>query len=153
MSTKQTIDESDLSLKLFVVLNRALQSIEKQIIKDIKNHGLNLSEFAVLELLYNKGDQPIQKIGQKILLASSSMTYVIDKLEKKQFLKRRACPNDRRVTYAVITEKGQSLFDDIFPQHKKAINHIMGGLNAGEKELVIDQLKKLGYFAQNLECT
>lgn len=153
MSTEQTIHESDLSLKLFVVLNRALQSIEKQIIKDIKNHGLNLSEFAVLELLYSKGDQPIQKIGQKILLASSSMTYVIDKLEKKQFLKRRACPNDRRVTYAVITEKGQELFDDIFPKHREAIDKIMGGLNAGEKELMIDQLKKLGYFAQNLECT
>src|SRR5699024_7059989 len=149
MTQKKTINESDLSLKLFVVLNRALQSIEKQIIKDIKHHGLNLSEFAVLELLYNKGDQPIQRIGQKVLLASSSMTYVIDKLEKKQFLKRRPCPNDRRVTYAVITQKGKHLLGDVFPKHKEAINQIMGGLNNEEKELMINQLKKLGYFAQN----
>lgn len=150
MSPDKFTEESDLSLKLFVVLTRALQAVEKQVIKDIKSHGLNLSEFGVLELLYNKGDQPIQKIGQKILLASSSMTYVIDKLEKKQYLKRRACPNDRRVTYATITEKGKYLMDDIFPKHKEAIDHIMGGLNSKEKEVVIDQLKKLGYHAQNI---
>ena len=35
-------------------------------IKEINNQGLNLTEFGVLELLYHKGDQPIQKIGQKI---------------------------------------------------------------------------------------
>jgi len=148
MNSEKITQDSDLSLKLFVVLNRALQSIEKQVIKDIKNHGLNLSEFAVLELLYNKGDQPIQKIGQKVLLASSSMTYVVDKLETKEYLKRRACPNDRRVTYATLTELGKQLMDDIFPEHKKAIDHIMGGLNYEEKESMIDQLKKLGYYDQ-----
>src|SRR5690625_2985066 len=129
MNSENTVEENALSLKLFVVLTRALQSIEKHVIADIKNHGLNLSEFAVLELLYNKGDQPIQKIGQKVLLASSSMTYVVDKLEKKQYLKRRACPNDRRVTYATLTEKGKQLMDDIFPEHEKAIEHIKGGMN------------------------
>ena len=150
MSKEKITEESDLSLKLFVVLTRALQSVEKQIVKDIKKHGLNLSEFAVLELLYNKGDQPIQKIGQKVLLASSSMTYVVDKLEKKEYLRRRACSEDRRVTYATITEKGKILMDDIFPKHKEAIDQTMGGLNSNEKEAMIEQLKKLGYYAQEL---
>lgn len=64
---------------------------------------MNPTEFAVLELLYHKGQQPLQQIGGKILLASGSITYVVDKLEKKGFLERVACPNDRRVTYAAIT--------------------------------------------------
>ncbi|MUK89253.1 MarR family transcriptional regulator [Ornithinibacillus sp. L9] len=142
--------DSDLSVKLFVVLTRALQSVEKQVVKDIKSHGLNLTEFSVLELLYHKGDQPIQIIGQKVLLASSSITYVVDKLEEKEFLKRRACPSDRRVTYATISEKGETLMDDIFPKHKEAMREIMGGLEAEEKELVIGYLKKLGLYAQGL---
>ncbi|ASK60750.1 MarR family transcriptional regulator [Virgibacillus phasianinus] len=138
------------SLKLFVVLTRALQSIEKQVTKDIKSHGLNLTEFSVLELLYHKGEQPIQRIGQKILLASSSITYVVDKLEKKEYLGRKACPNDRRVTYASITEKGSKLMDDIFPKHIEAMDEILAGLDSDEKENMIEQLKKLGYHAQDL---
>lgn len=140
----------DVSLKLFVVLSRAMQSITKQVEEDIKSYGLNPTEFAVLELLFNKGDQPIQKIGDKILLASSSLTYVVDKLEKKQYLKRKPCPNDRRVTYASITDSGDELFRDIFPKHTEAIQQIFGGLDSEEKLDMIEQLKKLGYHAKGL---
>lgn len=140
--------DSELSLKLFVVLTRALQSIEKHAVKDIKSHGLNLTEFAVLELLYHKGDQPIQAIGQKVLLASSSITYVVDKLEKKMYLERKACPKDRRVTYADLTEAGRTLMDEVFPQHEQMIHELFSGLNRAEKETMIQQLKQLGFYAE-----
>ena len=145
-----SINNEDLSLKLFVVLSRAVQSVTKRVEEDIKRYGLNPTEFAVLELLFNKGDQPIQKIGEKILLASSSITYVVDKLEKKQLLVRKPCPKDRRVTYASITSEGNELLSNIFPQHKEAIHQIFGGLDVCEKEKMIEQLKKLGYHAQGL---
>ena len=145
-----SISQQDLSLKLFVVLSRAVQSITKRVEEDIKNYDLNPTEFAVLELLFNKGDQPIQKIGEKILLASSSITYVVDKLEKKKFLIRKPCPKDRRVTYASITPEGKELMSTIFPKHKEAIQKIFGGLDFEEKEIMIAQLKKLGFHAQEL---
>lgn len=142
--------ESELSLKLLVVMNRALESVEKMVIKDIKSHGLNQTEFAVLELLYNKGEQPIQQIGKKVLLASSSITYVVDKLEEKGHLERKACPTDRRVTHAHITEKGRALMKEIFPKHREAVNDIFANLSISEKETLIEQLKKIGYFAEDL---
>lgn len=141
--------EEDVSLKLFVVLTRTLQAIKKRAEEDIKKYGLNPTEFAVLELIYNKGDQPIQKIGDKVLIASSSITYVVDKLEQKQLLRRKPCPNDRRITYATITEEGKKLMDDIFPNHRQAIFEIFSGLNLEEKQALIVELKKLGFYAQN----
>lgn len=150
MGTNDIQRDQDASLKLFVVLSRALEAIEKQIVKNVKGYGLNLTEFAVLELLFHKGDQPIQKIGQKILLASSSITYVVDKLEEKNYLVRKSCPTDRRVTYASITEEGKKLMEEIFPKHKEAMRQIMGGLSIDEKELMIEKLKKLGHYAQTL---
>lgn len=59
------INDESLSLKLFVILSRELQSITKRIEKDIKIYGLNPIEFAVLKLLYSKGNQPIQKLGEQ----------------------------------------------------------------------------------------
>src|SRR5690625_2624140 len=111
MDTNYTKQDESLSLKLFVVLSRASQSIKKRVEEDIKCLGLNPTEFAVLELIYSKGDQPIQKIGEKILIASSSITYVVDKLEQKNYLKRKPCPKDRRVTHATITEEGKNIMD------------------------------------------
>ena len=148
--TPSQIQDEELSLKLFVVLTRTLDSIRKIIEDDIKSLGLNPTEFAVLELIYHKGDQPIQKIGEKVLIASSSITYVVDKLEQKQLVKRKPCANDRRITFATITLKGNNLMDTIFPKHTEAINEIMSGLTSGEKENMINELKKLGYYAESI---
>lgn len=146
----KTYSEEETALRLFVILNRAQEAVRKATIKDVKKHGLNLSEFAVLELLYHKGEQPIQLIGKKVLLASSSITYVVDKLEKKGYLTRQACAKDRRVIYAHITEKGIALMDEIFPKHQAALAHILSGLSQTEKETAIVLLKKLGLFADTL---
>nr|MBA5585441.1 MarR family transcriptional regulator [Anaerobacillus isosaccharinicus]QOY36241.1 MarR family transcriptional regulator [Anaerobacillus isosaccharinicus] len=144
------VDETNLSLKLFIVLSRATRAIHDLAEEDIRTYGLNPTEFAVLELLYHKGDQPIQQIGKKVLLSSGSITYVVDKLEKKQLLLRKSCPKDRRVTYAVITEQGKELMDEIFPKHKEAIETIFSGLEVSEKSQLIELLKKLGFHARAL---
>lgn len=140
-------EELDQSLKLFIVLSRANRSVMEHVHKFIQQHGMNPTEFAVLELLYHKGKQPLQQIGGKILLASGSITYVIDKLEKKSFLERIACPNDRRVTYAQITEAGKEMIESMFPDHEKRIHSILSVLTSEEQEVAISLLKKIGHYA------
>ncbi len=144
------MSESKQSLKLFIVLSRAFKAINEEINKHIQENGLNPTEFAVLELLYHKGDQPLQQIGGKILLASGSITYVVDKLEKKGLLNRVACPNDRRVTYAQISEDGRVMIDRIFPDHENRIHELMSTLTLDEKEEAIGLLKKLGLSIKDL---
>ncbi|WP_226654669.1 MarR family winged helix-turn-helix transcriptional regulator [Pseudalkalibacillus hwajinpoensis] len=142
--------DRELSLKLFIVLARASRSVTDHIKTDIQRYGLNPTEFAVLELLYHKGNQPLQQIGEKILLASGSITYVVDKLEGKGYLKRNPCPNDRRITHAVITDEGKELMDRIFPEHELQVQSIFAGLDEQEKETAITLLKKLGHYAEEL---
>jgi len=131
-------------LKLLVVMLRAAQTVEDLVKKDMRSYGINPTEFAVLELLYHKGDQPIQKIGEKILLASSSITYVVDRLEEKGFVKRVDSSEDRRVKFASLTIKGKELMEEVFPKHEKRIEEIFSILNEGEIDLAIKLLKKIG---------
>ena len=143
--------KEDPSLRLFVVLSKAYRSITDQVKRDIQQQGLNPTEFGVLEMLYHQGEQPLQKIGDKILLASGSITYVVDKLQQKGLLERKPCPNDRRITYAAISEEGRKLLHSIFPDHWKKIEEITGGLSNEEKEQLIPMLKKLGQYADELD--
>jgi MarR family 2-MHQ and catechol resistance regulon transcriptional repressor len=146
---ENTQTDIEQSLKLFIVLSRAHRAINDQVNKQITSFGLNPTEFAVLELLYHKGDQPLQQIGGKILLASGSITYVVDKLEQKQLLTRKACEKDRRVTFAQITENGKQLIERIFPAHQERLNEIVGILSEEEKQTVINLMKKVGYHARD----
>ncbi|GGE39215.1 MarR family transcriptional regulator [Pullulanibacillus camelliae] len=146
-----TLENEALSLKLFVILSRTYRTIADRVAKDIRSHGLNPTEFGVIELLYHKGEQPIQQIGGRVLLASGSMTYVIDKLEKKELIRRQPCPKDRRVIYAVLTEKGTALMDTIFPSHQEALAKLLAGLDEDEKRTCMELLKKMSFYAQKLE--
>ncbi|WP_170006782.1 MarR family winged helix-turn-helix transcriptional regulator [Bacillus fonticola] len=136
--------ETSASLKLFVVLSRAYKSINEYVNTYIQKEGLNPTEFAVLELLYHKGDQALQQIGGKILIASGSITYVVDKLEKKGLVKRIACPKDRRVTYGQITQEGRALLDEFFPKHEARIHEVLSSLSNEEKEQAIHWMKRIG---------
>lgn len=137
-------NQSKESLKLFVVLSKAHRAISDYTNKFIVEAGLNPTEFAVLEMLYHKGDTPLQKIGDQILIASGSITYVVDKLEKKGFMVRAHCKKDRRVIYAKITDEGTKFMDDFFPNHEQKIDEIMSVLTLEEKQKMIELLKQIG---------
>ncbi|WP_426450924.1 MarR family winged helix-turn-helix transcriptional regulator [Paenibacillus sp. S-38] len=142
-------DSHAASLKLLVVLSKAYKTIMDRAVKDMKQYGLSPSEFTILEVLYTKGRIPLQQIGEKILITSGTITYNIDKLEKKGLLNRVPCKEDRRVVYAEITSAGNELFDRIFPGHADTIHALMQGLAAEEKEKAVELLKKLGKGAED----
>ncbi|MFF2091848.1 MarR family winged helix-turn-helix transcriptional regulator [Paenibacillus sp. NPDC058174] len=139
-----TNDEQQTALKLLVVLSKSFKSVMDVAVKDIKSYGLSSTEFGILEVLYAKGRIPIQQIGDRVLITSGTMTYNIDKLENKGYLKRVPCSHDRRVTYAEITDVGRKLFDDIFPQHAQRIETVMNSLTLEEQKQAIELLKVLG---------
>jgi MarR family transcriptional regulator, 2-MHQ and catechol-resistance regulon repressor len=113
-------------------------------VKDMKQYGLSASEFTILEVLYHKGTIALQQIGEKVLITSGSITYNIDKLEKRELLKRVPSADDRRVIHAELTAEGRELFDNIFPKHASFVEQMMPSLSKEEKHKLTELLKKLG---------
>lgn len=146
MSTAAVTDR-ELSLKLWVVLSRAYRAIARQLRRDVERHGLVVSEFGTLEVLYHKGDLPVGDVSERVLLTSGSMTHVIDKLERRGLLARRRCSEDQRITYLTITPAGRALMTAIFPAHAEAIRRATAGLGPDEKRILVSLLKRLGLAA------
>ncbi|SUM73186.1 MarR family winged helix-turn-helix transcriptional regulator [Staphylococcus saprophyticus] len=143
------MNRTQISLNTFVGLNRTLDHLMKIVKTDVQRYGLNVTEFAVMELLYNKGDQPIQRIGNRVLIASSSITYVVDKLEEKGCVVRQRNEKDKRVTNASLTDKGRSMMDEIFPDHASTLESTFSVLTDEEITVLQTALKKLS--AQPIE--
>ena len=127
----------------YLLLMKTTKVIQERIRTEMIKNKLNLTEFSVLEVLYLKGKQTIQQIGTSILIASGSMTYVIDRLEQKGLLKRNGCPNDRRVIYVELTEEGLCLMNEIMPTHRDLVNDMFGSLNDEESQTMVKLLEKL----------
>ena len=129
--------------KVVIGIMRASNLLIDDLKKTLKNYPVNVTEFAVMEFLYSKGEKSIQEIRDRILLASGSATYVVDNLEKKGYVNRKISQKDKRVTYIKLTEVGKKLMDDIFPIHKINTKKIFDDLTEEELDTLKEILKKI----------
>ncbi|WP_458461808.1 MarR family winged helix-turn-helix transcriptional regulator [Paenibacillus sp.] len=143
-------EQSQIDLRLFRVWIKASKTVFDDVTKDIESYGISNENFMVLELLYNKGPHTVQNISVKFSIPSGSITYVVDKLEKKELVKREPSPTDRRSSNVVITDKGQALFKEIFPQHVEVISKNLSYITNEEKIQLTNLLKKLGLGASKI---
>ncbi|WP_085993562.1 MarR family winged helix-turn-helix transcriptional regulator [Oceanobacillus senegalensis] len=141
----------NLALKAFVVLLKANKTLEEVTKKDISDHGMRTSDFTIMEALYHKGQQTIKQISEAVLINTGSITYVIDKLEKKGLLERSPCKEDRRVVYIQLTKKGKDLMAEIFPLHQKVIEEVFEDISDEEKRVIIDVLKRVGKKGEQMK--
>lgn len=131
------------SLKTYIALKRSINGIESKTRKFVGSFGLNLNEFAVLEILYHKGKRTTQQIKEGILIANSSTTYIVDKLCDKGLVKREFAPEDRRVINVEITESGRKLMDELFPTHAEQLTANFDKLSEYDITEIRQLLKKM----------
>ena len=125
--------------KLIIALGRTYRNAHRKSSELFREKGLTLAQFTVLELLYNRGEQTVQSIIDKVLSSSGNITVVVRNLEQMGLVGRRDNPEDGRSYLIGITPKGKALMDETFA----ALEEAFSKLTTEEKETVVALLKKL----------
>ncbi|MEG4586400.1 MarR family transcriptional regulator [Microcoleus sp. MOSTC5] len=63
----------------------------------------------------------LSDLAEKALLSRSNLTHLVDRLEKAGLLYRKRCPSDRRGTYAVLTEAGLAMQQQMWTVYAEGI--------------------------------
>jgi MarR family 2-MHQ and catechol resistance regulon transcriptional repressor len=134
--------------RLWLVMARAYRAMGSYIEGSFAAQGIGLSDFMVLEVLLHKGPQTISSIGDKVLLASASMTSAIDRLESHRLVRRRSCDSDRRIRLVELTDEGRRFIVEIYGRHEKDLEFIASELSNEERRALYEGLKKIGLAAQ-----
>jgi DNA-binding MarR family transcriptional regulator len=82
-----------------------------------REHGLTLSSYEVLLLLSQASDHSLRmgNLADLLLLSRSGLTRLVDRLAGRDLVERHSCPDDRRGTYARLTEAGLEKFKQARP--------------------------------------
>jgi len=137
----------DPALELWVVLARAFDAVARHARASVAGFGLGETEFGVLEALYHKGALPVCEVQRRILVESSSTTYVVDKLVTRGLVRRERSADDRRVILLQLTARGRGLMDRIFPPHADVIRAAVGALSPRDQARATRLIRKLGLGA------
>ncbi len=149
---KKTKPKSNTSgIHAWLILWKTARSVETYAHRCIQSLELGVSDFGVLEALLHKGDLPINALGNKVLLTSSSMTAAVDRLASQGLVERKNDPDDRRTRVVSLTQKGQKLIERAFKQHSHDMEQIMSPLSEQERNTLIELLHKLGHHAETIK--
>lgn len=139
--------ETAAALKLWVILSRAHASISAHAVAHAADHGLSLTEFAILEALFHRGRMVLGEIQRRILVSSGGITFLVDRLAEKGLVVRQECPEDRRAKYVSLTREGTRFIRELFPSHAQVLAEAMKGLTQAEQQDAAGLLRTLGKTA------
>ncbi len=135
-----------------LILWKAAKAIDKVDQASIAGTGIQLSEFAILEVLLHKGPLPINTIGDKVLLTSGSMTAAVNRLEAKGLVQRLKDPSDGRRCQVALTVSGRRTIESAFKKHENNLEKIADVLTEDERAELVRLLKILGQHAERVNA-
>lgn len=123
---------------------RVQQIIQSAVDGALKPHGLTFARYEALVLLTfsRRSALPMRVMGERLQLHPTSVTNIVDRLEKDGLVKRMPHPTDRRTTLVEITEDGRARREAA----TEAVNSIdfgLTGLTSRQTEQLTDLLTKV----------
>lgn len=137
------------SLQLILSIGRGFKFVDDYVRPRMQKHGLTMTEFSVLMVLWHGGPTPLGELSERILLTGASTTYTVKKLEKRGLIARESRRDDKRVVMGVITDKGRTLARKIAPLHATDLAEAMHRLSTAEKKTATQLLRKLRGLGPN----
>ena len=117
-----------------LAINRALKPVLDEL-------GLTYLQYIVLVALYERDDQIVSALGDKLFLDSSTLTPLLKRMEAMGHLTRQRDPADERQVRVRITPQGRSVREKAFAYRGGMIEAM--GLSAGEYWQLREQMGKL----------
>lgn len=143
MNTQHNI--VDLARELGRAISEMRTCMRQTLQVKIREHNVDLS-FELLEILgflFRKNGVNQQEIADVIVKDKSSMTYLIDNLEKRGMVERREDQNDRRSKLIYLTEKGRALEKELSPWIHEMYEKATMELNPDDLQVALSLIQKM----------
>ncbi|MBI4723814.1 MAG: MarR family transcriptional regulator [Rhodomicrobium sp.] len=121
-------------------LIQLVTSVEADLSKKLQlKHGIGLTQYRALFYLAaaKNSELRMQDLAAQLQLDQSSVTRVVERLERLGLTIRDVCPNDKRGVYTVLTEAGRQRLDDARPEYERQIALV---LNDGKTRDVLSSV-------------
>lgn len=120
------------------VLNSTQNAVHAYFREKLQPFGVTPIQYSLLKCLWEEDTQTPTQLAQTLQVDSSTVTGLLERLEKKQLIIRRYSQEDRRSVYVCLEDEGRKLQDGI----EEAIREANVAITAGMTDSEVKHLKK-----------
>jgi DNA-binding MarR family transcriptional regulator len=134
-------------LEAVIYLSTETRRITKELARRANLTGPQLTVVKILETI---GDLSLSELSDKIRAQNSTVTGIIDRMEREGLVQRVRSSEDRRVIRIHLTEKGAKLARDIPVEPMEILRGALAGLTTAETK---DFLRIMTKIAKRIQAT
>lgn len=143
--TKQRCDDERITA--FGMLLEAHAAVTHAVSRDLEaTAGMPITWFEVLVRLSRSPGQALRMsdLAAQVALSHSGLTRLVDRAIEAGLVRREACPDDRRGSFAVLTDAGGAALDAALEGHLDSIDrHLVAPLGPEGVATLTDLLRTL----------
>jgi DNA-binding MarR family transcriptional regulator len=135
--------EPDRIQQVIHLMRKLMQAGERYTKELNKKFSVSAPQVACLLALRDNGPISLSQIARKIMVESSTVTGIIDRLEQKGLVIRKRVSLDRRVITVELTDAGRRLAANAPPPIQHKIVKGLRKIDEGERTQIIEALSRL----------
>ena len=109
----------------------------------LSNYTITPPQFIALQWLFEDGDMTIGELSNKMFLACSTTTDLVDRMEKNELVVRVKDPNDRRVVRIHLLDEGERIIDEVIKKRQLYLQEVLKDFSGDEILSLKEGLAKL----------
>lgn len=123
-------------------LARVFQKIDTYSERFFRLHGLNTAQFDVLAKIGAASGMTQQELADALLVTKGNISQLLNKMEQDGLIARR---QEGRTNCLFLTNRGQTLFEQVVPQQEALIAGLLTPLSDDEQHTLLRLLRKLDH--------
>ncbi len=112
--------------------------------RELADLGVTPASFSVLEVLRSNPGATQSKLAHAVHLDRSSIVPLLDKLQGRGLLSRRASTTDRRNNHIYLSREGDALLSSAMLRVREHEQRVTAKLTTTEKKTLLTLLEKIG---------
>lgn len=110
-------------------LRRVCYKIKKKGREILNDVDITPPQFEALQYLIHEQNLTIGELSSKMYLACSTVTDLLDRMERNELVKRVKDENDRRIVRIEVLDKGHNLLQSVMETRRQYVSEIMAELS------------------------
>ena len=128
--------------EIYKLNNRINKKFEKLQRRIIQKENLTTAQYSILQQLWKNDGIKFKQLAEACCCSQSTITGIVDTMEKKDVVIRKMNPEDRRSVLVMLTDKGKKLEKET-PNINSILDNCCSGFDPNDIQLLTILLKKL----------
>ena len=130
-------------LEVFEHLFRLKNECSCSIFSECGLSDITVKQIAYLKVINEEGEVTFSRLAERTCTSKPTVTEMINKCARMECVYRERCPDDGRIQYIRLTEKGKKIAQAEQAALRRVIVRMMESLDEDEMDLLIGILGKV----------